>query len=152
LALASVASLIVGAGGCATTHSLPPTPVFASWSGAHSPTAALFGIIDRQVRAEPGFRRNIEEGVEVHLFDGLPMPAGDWRYQVRITAPSRFVGRRIRPRDQTLAEFTVTCTVEQPQPCADQIIARAHLEAKRLAKIAARSPRATDRNRAAPQN
>jgi len=127
---------------CATMPLAGPIHFYTSWSGEDRPTHLLFVAVDEGLRAEPAFVRDFSESMNVHFVDGVSQPGGQSRYLVRITIPSRLANRRIKERDRTLAEFSVTCDPDRPQPCVDQILSRARLQPARIRRIVARSPKA----------
>lgn len=140
--------LIVGActalaaTGCATIPPAGPTHFYTSWSGADPNTGPVFDVVDARMRAEPGFLRDFNEPMNVHIADGTAPIKGEFRYLVRITIPSRVRDRRISERNRTLAEFNVTCAPDRPEPCLDSILERVRQQPLRIRRIVARSPKA----------
>lgn len=128
--------------GCATIPPAEPTHFYASWSGADPNTQAVFEVVDARMRVETGFLRDFSEPMNVHIADGATAKNGEFRYLVRITIPSRLAGRRISEKNRTLAEFSVTCAPDRPEPCLDAILERARQQPARIGRIVARSPKA----------
>jgi hypothetical protein len=127
---------------CATMRPAGPTHFYASWNGVDGPTQPVFEAVDSRLRTEPAFVRDFNESMNVHIADGVPAAEGQSRYLVRITIPSRVANRRISAKNTTLAEFSVTCAPDRPQPCVDAIVARARQQPARIGRIVARSPKA----------
>jgi hypothetical protein len=140
LMIGACSALVAAA--CATIPPAGPTHFYASWSGDDRQTQPVFEVVDARMRTEPAFLRDFSEPMNVHIADGTPSTKGQFRYLVRITIPSRLADRRISERNRTLAEFSVTCAPDRPQPCLDDILARARLQPARIRRIVARSPRA----------
>lgn len=136
----AVSPLLVA--GCASIPPAGPTRFFVSYSGESPPTRPLFDQVDARMRVEPGFVRDFDQPMQIHIADGVPASAGRLRYRVRISIPARLHDRRVREKDRTLAEFVVACAPERPEPCADQIIVRARLQPTKIGRILARSPQA----------
>jgi len=137
----SVCSALV-ATACATIPPSGPTHFYASYSGDDPQTKPVFDVVDARMRAEPGFLRDFSEPMQLHIADGAPSNEGQFRYLVRITIPSRLADRRISEKNRKLAEFSVTCAPDRPQPCIDDILARARLQPAKIRRIVARSPKA----------
>jgi hypothetical protein len=148
MARISLRSVTIGA--CSTLFStacvaIPPagpTHFYASYSGDDPQTKPVFEVVDARMRTEPGFVRDFNEPMQVHIADGAPSTEGQFRYLVRITIPSRLADRRISEKNRNLAEFSVTCAPDRPQPCVDDILARARLQPTKIRRIVARSPKA----------
>jgi hypothetical protein len=134
---------------CATVSPAGPTHFYASWSGLHPPTQAIFDAVDGQMRLEPALVRAFDDAMNVHIDDGLPVAEGQMRYRIRMVIPSRLLGRRIREKDRKLAEFSVTCLPDRPQPCRDEILSVARRQPTRIGRIVARAPKASPQNRMA---
>lgn len=126
---------------CATMPPAGPTHFYASYGGEHQPTQPLFEAVDTRMRAQPAFVRDFSEPMNVHIGDGVPAADGRLRHVVRITIPSRLANRRVSERNRVLATFDVTCVPDRPEPCVDEIIARARLQPARIRRILARSPK-----------
>ncbi|GEM_PF-2177536 len=127
---------------CATTPPAGPTRFYASYSGDHPPTKPLFEAVDTRMRTEAGFVRDFSEPMHIHIVDGAPASEGQLRYAVRITIPARLSNRRVSERNRTLAAFDVTCAPDRPEPCVEEIVARARLQPSRIRRILSRSPKA----------
>jgi len=149
---AVLACLAVGASGCATATAPGPTFQYVSWSGADAPTKPLVFAVRDRMKADPAFAQNVrfDDSLNIHIADGVPNGEGKLRFAVNMNVESLFAGRRIRKRDQVLADFNVTCASEHPEPCADSIMRRAHVEAARLRRMVRRAPKATAKNRYLP--
>lgn len=141
LLLAGACTALV-ATGCATVPPAGPTHFYASWSGDDPQTQPVFDVVDARMRVEPAFLRDFSEPMNVHIANGVPSSEGRFRYLIRITIPSRIAGRRISKRNTTLAEFSVTCAPQRPEPCLDRILVQARLQPARIRRIVARSPKA----------
>jgi hypothetical protein len=148
MARGALRSLMIGACSlpfavaCATIPPAGPTHFYASYSGDDPLTKPVFDVVDARLRAEPGFIRDFSEPMQVHIADGAPSTEGQFRYRVRITIPARLADRRISERNRNLADFSVTCAPDRPQPCVDDILVRARLQPAKIRRIVARSPRA----------
>lgn len=140
--LVAGACSVLFATACATIPPAGPTRFYASWSGDDPRTRPVFDVVDARMRTESAFVRDFDEPMNLHIDDGTPSAEGRMRYRVRITIPSRLADRRISDRNRTLAVFSVTCAPERPQPCLDDILARARLQPARIRRIVARSPKA----------
>ncbi len=127
---------------CATMAPAGPTHFYASWSGLSEQTQPVFDAVDARMRREAGFVRDFAEPMNVHIENGSPASKGRFRYVVRITIPERFSDRRIREKDRTLSEFSVMCEPIDPQPCVEDIVARALAQPAKIRRIVARSPKA----------
>jgi hypothetical protein len=143
LAVASALSSVTVTG-CTTTAPMSPVHFYTSWSGRDASTGAVFEAVDTRMRVEPGFIRdlNFDEPMHIEIANGVPVPGDKFEYQIRITIPSRLMGRRIDSARRVLADFSVVCTPSNPQPCVDGVLERARLQPARIRRVLAHSPRA----------
>jgi hypothetical protein len=136
---ASIAALLTG--GCATLPAAGPLRFYASHPGDDANTAAVFDALDARLRAEPGFVRDFDEPMNVHIANGTPAADGAYAYRVTLSIPAKIGNRRIPEKSRMLAAFSVTCAPTRPEPCVDRILEEVRQQPTRVRRIVARAPK-----------
>lgn len=119
-----------------------PLHFYVSCNGPQEPACAIAYDVNARLQEEPGFLRDFNEPMYVHVADGSLLADGRYRHRVLIKLPSRLADRRIKEKDRKLAEFEVTCAPGGRQPCVGAIMDRVRRQTPRIAHILARSPSA----------
>jgi hypothetical protein len=139
-ALAAAGTALL-ASGCATLPAAGPLHFYASHPGDDANTAAVFDVLDTRLRGEPGFLRDFDEPMNVHIANGTRAADGAYAYRVTLSIPARMANRRIPEKSRTLGAFTVACKPASPEACADRILEEVRPQPARVRRIVARAPK-----------